>query len=469
MIKRTLNEIAAMISAHCAEGHGEVKIEGVSTDSRTLPKGSLFIPLVGEHFDGHAYVQSSIDKGAAASLWQIDHGNPPMGLPIILVKDTYIALQQLAKAYRAQLPVRIVGITGSNGKTTTKDLTSSILSTTYKTVKTQGNFNNHIGLPLTLLKMNETTEMAVIEMGMNGRGEIELLSHIAKPEAVIITNIGEAHLKQLGSREEIAKAKLEICAGLVEDGLLVFNGDEPLLDKLISQMAQPALKCFRFGASANNDYYPTGIMVDGNGYHFTINVESMPSCYIPLLGKHNVINAIAAIAVCQYMGVAEGNIIKGLKAVQTSGMRIELTKGYNGVTILNDAYNSSPTSLHAALQLMEELEGYNKKIVVIGDMLELGEQEQQYHKEIGKLLKPEKIDYIFTYGQLAEFTAKEAAPRYAAKRVKSLKNKQEIAQEIMNITNTRDLVLVKGSRGMKLEEVVHYLTHGSGNKEGGVK
>jgi UDP-N-acetylmuramoyl-tripeptide--D-alanyl-D-alanine ligase len=466
VIKRTLNEISAMISAYCAENYGKVKIEGVSTDSRALHTGNLFIPLVGEHFDGHAYVQSSLDNGAAASLWQTDHGDPPVDLPVILVEDTYIALQQLAGSYRAQLPVRIIGITGSNGKTTTKDLTSSILSTTYKTAKTEGNLNNHIGLPLTLLKMDETIEMAVLEMGMSGRGEIELLSQIAKPEAVIITNIGESHLRQLGSREEIALAKLEICSGLKEDGLLIFNGDEPLLDKQVSQIAHPTLKCLRFGASTRNDYYPTGIMADGNGYHFTINIDNMPSCYIPLLGKHNVINAIAAIAVSRYMGVQEANIIMGLKRVQMSSMRIELTKGYNGVTILNDAYNSSPTSLLAALQLLEELKGYRKKVVVIGDMLELGEQEQQYHKDIGKLLKPDIVDYVFTYGQLAQFSAKEAAPRYAAQRVKSYDNKESIAQEILNITNSRDLVLIKGSRGMKLEEVVSYLTHGSNKKEG---
>lgn len=459
MIKRTFHQIVTMLSAdHTVHDDQLIAIQGVSTDSRTVSEGNLFIPLIGDNFDAHTYVKEIVLKGASASLWQKDHEHPPEGIPLIFVEDTLAALQKLAEAYRSELSVRTIGITGSNGKTTTKDLIASILSTTYKVHKTKGNLNNHIGLPLTILELDEDTEMAVLEMGMSGRGEIELLSKLAKPEVVVITNIGEAHLQQLGSREEIAKAKLEICAGLQPGGLLVYNGDEPLLEK--ANHPSFSIKKFRFGASSSNDYFPTGMMMDREGSHFTLNTKNSPSFFIPLLGQHNVINAIAAIAVCKYMGVQEPDLHKGLRLVQMSGMRIEIVKGYNGVTILNDAYNASPTSMRAALQLMQQLSGYDKKIVVIGDMLELGENEKQFHAEIGKLLNPDSIDYIFTYGKLAEIIAKEASKRYESNKIRIGTNKKDIAKEIMQLTNSRDLVLVKGSRGMKLEEVVNSLVQG---------
>jgi UDP-N-acetylmuramoyl-tripeptide--D-alanyl-D-alanine ligase len=471
VIKRTFKEIAGILSVEEADlQYTEIAIQGVSTDSRTVQRGNLFIPLAGEHFDGHLYVKECYDKGAAAALWQKDHVDPPEGVPLLFVEDTLAALQQLAAGYRSELPVRIIGITGSNGKTTTKDLTAAILSTTYKTHKTTGNLNNHIGLPLTLLQLDDDTEMAVLEMGMSGRKEIELLSKLAAPEAAVITNIGEAHLEQLKSRAEIAKAKLEICSGLRPGGLLVYNGDEPLLEQTLSLLREednemgfvldPGMKAFRFGISEDNDISPSGIMLDGKGTHFSINSRDSEPYYIPLLGQHNVVNALASIAVCKYMGVGEQDILRGLKLVKPSGMRIEMVTGYNGVTVLNDAYNASPTSTRAALKLLEELKGYQQKFVVIGDMLELGENEKEFHCEIGRELNPSNADYIFTFGSRAEYIAKEAAERYASDRVRAMTDKRQIAHEILRLSNSRDVVLIKGSRGMKLEEVVDILVNG---------
>lgn len=469
MINKTLQDISIMLSSEIANSsNSELLVKGVSTDSRSVQQGNLFIPLSGEHFDGHAYVEQAIAKGAVASLWQKDRGEPPQSIAVIIVEDTLEALQKLAHTYRAELSVRIIGVTGSNGKTSTKDLLASVLATTYKTHKTKGNLNNHIGLPLTILSMPKHTEMAVLEMGMSGRGEIEMLSNIAKPEVVVITNVGEAHLMQLGSREEIAHAKLEICAGLCEDGLVVYNGDEPLLMKAIEQLKSADIhdsdlrlhkhsKLFRFGGAETNDYYPLAIMFDGEETLFTVNDDKMITYTIPMLGQHNVMNALAAIAVGKYMGVTQQDIITGLQKTKPSGMRVEVTKGANGVTILNDAYNSSPTALRAALQLLKELKGYKQKIAVIGDMLELGVQGKKYHVEIGSLLRPEEIDYVFTYGELSSHLAEEASQHYSREKVQAFDDKSKLIAALRKVTRADDVVLVKGSRGMKLEEVVEGL------------
>lgn len=456
MIKRNFEEIKQMLGTEQSVcGDESLLIEGVSTDSRTMSQGNLFIPLAGVRFDGHQYVEEVMAKGAAASLWQMDHPNPPKGVPLIFVENTLTALQELARSYRSVLPVRVIGITGSNGKTTTKDMVASILSTTYRVHKTQGNLNNHIGLPLTLLQLDETTEMAVVEMGMSSRGEIEFLSKLAMPEAAIITNIGESHLMQLGTREEIAKAKLEILSGLQEDGLFVYNGDEPLLDQLTFKANN---KYLRFGEKQANDLYPVGVMIDSEqaGTYFRSNLPNSSTYFIPLLGVHNVINALAAIAVSKYMGVAESDIAAGLKTMKATGMRIEKVKCASGLTILNDAYNASPTSMRAALELLHELKGYGKKIIVLGDMLELGDQEERFHREIGGLLDPEVIDYVFTCGELARFIALEAEGKHTfmPERIIYLEDKDEIVRRIGAVAEANDVLLVKASRGMRFETIV---------------
>ncbi|GAA4857846.1 UDP-N-acetylmuramoyl-tripeptide--D-alanyl-D-alanine ligase [Paenibacillus vulneris] len=463
MIKRTLKQIADMAGGTLAYGDDNLVIKGVSKDTRTLQEGNLYVPLIGESFDGHQFALDAMSKGAAATLWQNDHDNRPEGVPLILVDDTLKALQQLAKAYRLQLPVRIVGITGSNGKTTTKDMTASVLSASYKVHKTLGNYNNHIGLPLTLLQLEEDTEVAVLEMGMSGRGEIRFLSEMAEPEIVVITNIGEAHLLQLGSREEIARAKTEILAGLQQDGTLVYNGDEPLIEKVLPELkAEGGMKAtrvhhVRFGANKDNDLYPSDTRMDAAGTHFRIERFDGVSFYIPLLGFHNVVNALAAIAVGIHFAIPAAKIAEGLRASVMTGMRIEMLKAPSGLTILNDAYNASPTSMKAALSLLEELQGYRRKIVVLGDMLELGEREEDFHREIGRQLNPATIDRVYVFGKLAQLISEEAATRYPAGRVHTFEDKSQMAQAVAAYAAPEDVVLVKGSRGMKLEQVVTLL------------
>jgi len=460
-MKRTYRQVVEMARGRGTEGAPEsLAIKGVSTDTRTLESGNLFVPLIGDKFDGHEYAAEAVRRGATAALWQEGHRiSPPEGLPVIWVQDTLVALQQLAQAYRSQLKVRIVGITGSNGKTTTKDMTAAILATTYRVHKTRGNLNNHIGLPLTLLQLDEHTEMAVIEMGMSGRGEIEFLSKLARPEAAIITNIGESHLLQLGSREEIARAKTEILSGLAEGGLFVYNGDEPLIEQVLPEMPQPAeFLRYRFGASHDNDIYPIVIMTEQKGTFFKTNLPSTVHYRIPLLGHHNVINALAAVAVSKYMGVQDSDIAEGLRKLEMTGMRIEVVEAVSGATLLNDAYNASPTSVRAAIELLKDMGGFERKIAVLGDMLELGQDEVRFHREIGALLTPDSIGRVYAYGTLAKHIASEACKAgMPGEKVKWFGDKHKMIDELLAEVRAGDVVLVKGSRGMRLEEVIQAL------------
>ena len=237
MIQKTIQELARMVEAtNDISAYGDIEIRGVSINTRTLEKGNLFIPLKGERHDGHEFVADAFYKGAPLSLWQEDVPNPPEHVPVLVVKDTLKALQQLAKLYRDELDLKVCAVTGSNGKTTTKDILAGLLSLKYKVQKTQGNLNNHIGLPLTILSLEKDTEVAVLEMGMSDFGEIDFLSRLARPDAAIITNIGDAHLQDLGSREGICQAKMEIVNGLAEDGLFVYPGEETLIRDRLEKM-----------------------------------------------------------------------------------------------------------------------------------------------------------------------------------------------------------------------------------------
>ncbi|MFT7829956.1 UDP-N-acetylmuramoyl-tripeptide--D-alanyl-D-alanine ligase [Priestia megaterium] len=452
MIKRTLKQLAAMIPGSVFHsGNKAAGIEGVSIDTRTIQQGNLYIPIKGERFNGHTFVDKATENGAVATLWNKDEENPPTDISVILVDDTLEALQQLAKSYRHELDIKVVGITGSNGKTTAKDMVKAVLDTTYCVLKTDGNFNNHIGMPLTILRLDETHDIAVLEMGMSSRGEIEFLSNLAEPDVAIITNIGESHLQDLGSRDGIAEAKLEITSGLAPTGQLVYNGDEPLLT---SRVVNPLFETVTFGSSEQNDLYPSAISAEELGTTFTVSRETTYSFFIPVLGKHNVHNALSAIAVGHYFGLDNETIAKGLKELKLTNMRMELVKRTDGLTFINDAYNASPTSVKAAITLMHDLEGYKQKILVLGDMLELGDQEKEFHKEVGEFIQAEKIDYVLTYGPLSVEIEQGAKNNFAEDKVMHFEEKDELVEKLTAITTREDVVLVKASRGMKLEEVI---------------
>ncbi|MDZ5474599.1 UDP-N-acetylmuramoyl-tripeptide--D-alanyl-D-alanine ligase [Bacillus sp. 31A1R] len=456
MIKKSLFQIAKMITVeNDLNIHGSVSIKGISIDSRKIEEGNLFVPFKGEHSDGHKFVEEAIEKGAAAAFWQQDVPNPPLHLPIIMVKDTLIALQELARSYRNELDVKVVGITGSNGKTTTKDMTASLLSVQYKVQKTEGNYNNHIGLPLTVLSLEEDTEIAVLEMGMSAKGEIEFLTKLARPNVVMITNIGESHLQDLGSREGIAEAKLEIIQGLQEDGLIVFHGDEPLLTNTLSTYKGNAtLKTF--GRLESNDLFPKEITQHDNGSEFKTSLSDL-TFHLPVLGIHNILNALAAMLTANHFAIPFEKMNHAFSSLKLTNMRMELVEGYKGEKVINDAYNASPTSMKAAIELVSNLPGYENKILVLGDMLELGSEEKAYHVEIGKTLDSDKVQYVFTFGKLGESIAEGARFVMPEDRVKSYLEKEKLIEDLREVTNDCTLILVKGSRGMKLEEVVRAL------------
>lgn len=457
MIQKSLAEIAAMIK-HETEGSAikDISVRGVTIDTRKIDEGNLFIPFKGENVDGHRFVEDAINKGAAAALWQKDVPNPPTHLPILIVEDTLIALQELARNYRQQLNIKVLGITGSNGKTTTKDMVASLLGQEFQVQKTEGNFNNHIGLPLTILRLKEETEIAILEMGMSSRGEIEFLSRLAQPDAVIITNIGESHLLDLGSREAIADAKLEIILGLQNEGLIVYHGDEPLLQERLSSYDGNG-KLRTFGRSTQNDLYPVEITQTSAGNSFTTNRSSV-SFDLPVLGTHNVLNALASMLAAEFFGVSYEKMNEGFASLKLTNMRMELVDGVAGINIINDAYNASPTSMKAAIELISNLDGYERKILVLGDMLELGPLEEKYHYQIGASLDANKIDYVFTYGKLGAYMAEGAKKVLGEDRVFSFEDKEMISNKIKQLVRPNStLVLVKASRGMKLEEVVTFL------------
>jgi UDP-N-acetylmuramoyl-tripeptide--D-alanyl-D-alanine ligase len=457
LITSTLENIAAMCGGQllAPETAGR-EIAGVVTDSRKITPACLFVPLVGETFDGHDYGASSLAAGAAGILWQRDKGTAPEG-GVILVEDTLEALQQLSASYLNVIKPQVVGITGSNGKTTTKDIVTAVLETQYKVHKTQGNFNNHIGLPLTVLSMAEDTQIAVLEMGMSGRDEIALLASLAPPDIAIITNIGESHLLQLGSRKEIARAKLEIAEGLKPGGLLVYNGDEPLLAEVMQEPgfhAPSDMKTFRFGLDSDNDDYPTGMMTHSAGMSFTSHQQTERAFTLPLPGRHNVVNALAALAVARHYGITEDNMERGLGTLRLTGMRIEVISTPSGLTLLNDAYNASPTSMRAAIDVLQSMKSSGSKIAVLGDMLELGPEEAQFHSEIGSYLNPEELDLVFTYGPLSTHIAEAAAKTFGSDRVFAFTDKAALTESLIAKSTSKDVVLFKASRGMRLEDVL---------------
>ncbi|XID95327.1 UDP-N-acetylmuramoyl-tripeptide--D-alanyl-D-alanine ligase [Paenibacillaceae bacterium WGS1546] len=464
MIMATVREIAAWSGATGVSGltGGGPVVSGVSTDTRKIVPGQLFVPLRGDRFDGHDYIRAAEEAGAAAALWDESVPMPESGIPLVRVADTLAALQTLAKAYlREGLNVRTVAVTGSNGKTTTKDLVSAVLATTFVVHKTEGNYNNHIGLPLTILGAPRNTEVLVLEMGMSGFGEISLLSRLAEPDVAIVTNIGEAHLLQLGTRRNIAKAKLEIMDGLKPGGTLVYLGDEPLLaEELADARADRRARLLAFGEEAANDWVARYVRVTADGTQFTASGEAERVFELPIPGRHNAVNALAAVAVGRLFGLPFERIGEGLKLAKLTGMRIERVAAHNGAVVLNDAYNASPTSVKAAIRLVAELEGFRRKWVVLGDMLELGEKEKQLHGEIGRYLDETKADRVLAYGPLSRSIYEEAKRNYPDGGVRHFEDKAALVDCLLGELTAEDLVLVKASRGMRLEEVVVALQRG---------
>lgn len=432
-----------------------VMIHGVSIDSRQITKGDLFIPFRGEQVNGHRYVERAIEQGAAASLWLKDEPNPPKDIPLLFVEDAELALQQMARQYRDELSCKVIGITGSNGKTSTKDLVASVLSPYFKVKKTEGNFNNELGLPLTILSLEKDTDVAVLEMGMSGFGEISFLSTLAKPDFVMITNIGEAHMQDLGSRSGIAKAKFEIIDGLDAAGTLFYDGDEPLLTPFVEKAA---VKAHSFGYDENNDLALHTVKTTDAGSVFSVKGLLIGTFSIPVYGAHQVKNTLAAILIAKELGLSNEQIFEALQTAELTAMRMQPVIGKNDALFINDAYNAAPTSMKAALAFMKETALREEKWVVLGDMLELGEEEQDYHEALSEDLLQMNLAGIVLYGPRMKWLYDRLEKQVVGELLWSETSYEPIVKLLQEQTSRDSVVLLKGSRGMALENILDQFT-----------
>ena len=456
MIEKTLGQIAQMIGGQISdEKFADIKIKGISTDSRTIDPGELYIPLVGEVFDGRIFIKECETKGAKAFF--IDDPakiNKTVSIPYIKVEDTKKALQDLAAAYRDQLTCKVIAITGSNGKTTTKDLLHKVLSEKYKTQKTCGNLNNEIGVPKTVLSLDTDTEVAIIELGTDNFGDISLTSRMVKPHISMITNIGDSHLHNLKSRSGILKAKLEILEGMDDDGIFIYNIDDPTMEKEVPTY-QIKQKVLSFGSSEKATFR---INFEKSG-PASIRFSHGDDFYqVPLMGEHNIYNAAAVVMISQMLGLDKKSIDNGFAKATSSQNRTELLE-FDGFDVLDDSYKSNPQSLLAGLETAYMLEGYKRKIVCLADMLELGENEVDLHLQVGRKIDSKKIDFCLFYGPLAKEMYEASLENFPPNRSLYFEHKDELIEKLKSLVIGASLVFVKGSHGMHMEEIIEAIKY----------
>ena len=423
--------------------HGpDATFYGVSTDTRTLARGELFVALVGPHFDGHGFVRAAAGKGAVGALVS---RTLETEMATVQVADTRLSLGQLAAHWRRQFQIPVIAVTGSNGKTTVKNMIAAILSVTGPTLATQGNLNNDIGVPLTLLRLKPGDRHAVIEMGMNHPGEIDYLTKLTHPTIALINNAAAAHLAGLGSVEAVARAKGEIYAGLVADGVAIINADDPYAD-LWRSLAAPH-RVITFGLDRPADIC-ADYQLDASGS--TIHLKTPYggiSMRLSLLGRHNVLNALAASSASLAAGVSLADIQAGLEKLKSVSGRLEVKRGRNGARVLDDTYNANPGSLAAGVEVLKVASG--ERVLVLGDIGELGEAARDIHRRVGLLAKSLGIEQLYAVGELTH-DAVEAFGQGA----QHFDNHEALINSLRNVLHDGMTVLVKGSRLMKMERIV---------------
>ena len=446
-------------------GNENYECTNYSKDTRTINEHDTYIGIKGENFDGNLFWKDALDKGADVVivneikiLEEEKEKYKQKNKNIIMVEDTVIALGKMAKLKREMYgkSLKVIGVTGSVGKTSTKDMLANVISQKYKTLKTEGNYNNNIGLPLTILRLQDE-EVAVIEMGMNHLGEISYLSKIAKPDISVITNVGTAHIGNLGSRENILKAKLEILEGAKENAPLIINNDNDMLNNWYqnNNVSNPIIT---FGIENKSDIMAENIELNENGSTYILVGADASVCpinvFVPIGGKHFVYNSLCAIAVGKYFDIEINKIIDGIKEFELTKRRMEVTKNTIGATIINDAYNASYDSMKASIEYMAKITG-NKKIAVLGDMLELGKFEKELHEKVGEEVAKNKIDILITVGKAAKHIAKKAEELGMKKEnIYEFETNNEAAEKIKQIIKKDDVILIKASNGMKFDEIV---------------
>jgi len=433
---------------------------GISTDTRQLAPGSLFVALKGEHFDGNDFVGEAFERGAAAAL--VSREIPRAG-PLLVVSDTLEALGSLAGAHRAPLDTRVIAVTGSTGKTTTKEMIAAILSQGWRTARTPGNYNNEIGVPLALLDLDACYQAAVVELAMRGKGQIGYLARMARPQVGLITNIGLSHLELLGSREAIAEAKAELLAHLPEDGTAVLNADDDFFTFLKERSPSRVVS---FGRSAA-DVCPEHIDIAGDG-RVTFSLHASWGAHdisLRAAGRHHALNAAAAAAAAAAAGAPPEWIVAGLEAFEATDMRGRIAEAPGGFTVIDDCYNAAPDSMRVALELLADLPG-NRKWAVLGDMKELGPLAVEWHREVGETAARMGITGLITVGELGRHIAEAARKRLPPQRVIEAADTAGAAQAAAERLQPGDVVLVKGSRAMKMEDIVARLRNQHRNAKG---
>ena len=446
----TVSQIAQFAGASLSSGDGTVVINKVSTDSRTVKPGELFVALRGENFEGHDFVEATAKAGAAGALVDLNWaGSVPNNFALLRATDALQAYQTLAANYRRSLAVKVLAVTGSNGKTSTKDFAASVLARRFQITKTEGNFNNHVGLPRTILEATSGDEVAVWEIGMNHPGEIAALAKIAAPDAAIITNIGVAHIEFMGSREAIATEKGALAEAVEPQGTVILNADDPFSKGIAARTRAKVVLAGTTGGTVR----AIEIRQSADGSEFTI-VEGAHRCraQLPVAGSHMVQNALLAVAAGRAFGLSIEECAAGLAAAPLTKARLQM-KEIGGVQFLDDSYNANTDSMKAALRTLVELDTEGKRIAVLGEMRELGAESERGHREVGEAAATLGVDQLITIGDAAELIA-EGARTAGLDKVSSARSTAEAAKLLGEIAEPGDLVLIKGSRAARTEEVI---------------
>jgi UDP-N-acetylmuramoyl-tripeptide--D-alanyl-D-alanine ligase len=450
-----LATITGWVSGRLVSGNPGAMISRVSTDTRTLQAGDLFVAIAGGNFDGHDFVATAANMGAAAALvHQLPIGVPPQ-FGVLQVADTVRALQQLSSGYRDTLRLRVVGITGSNGKTSTKDLTAAVLGQAFRVQKTAGNLNNHLGVPLTLLSVDPQDEVAVVEIGMNHPGEIAPLAALARPDVAIITNIGVAHIEYMGSRGAIAQEKGMLGEAVHSDGTVILNAEDDMTPGIARRCKAKVLTA---GLQVG-DVRATALRVLPGAMQFTLQHEGKSvAAVVPVLGEHMVRNAALACAAGLALGLSLEQCAAGLAKLELSKGRLQ-TKKIGNLTVLDDSYNANPDSVVAGLATLASIPGGGRRIAILGRMGELGKEAESGHRRVGRAAGEKGISCVIAVGDHAHWIAEEARAS-GVPSVIPVADTASAATALRDFAQAGDVVLVKGSRSAKMERVIQALESG---------